>query len=156
MAISRRSRGNNSEHEASIVRPTLRDYGGQVAHRATTENSGLFHGSSLPIGTLVQKGGTPGHGQTKKSKRNVNGVLLFALGKESIASRDRFRGSQILSQQFRRSGLLKSEKFQFRMLRYVCEMFICREEMTTMRNCSRCDEHIDCASLSPFPDELLL
>jgi len=44
---------------ASILRPALRDYGGQVAHRATTESRVLFHGSSLPTGTLVQEGGTP-------------------------------------------------------------------------------------------------
>ena len=42
----------------SILRPALRDYGGQVAHGATKENKGLFHGPRLPAGTLAQEGVT--------------------------------------------------------------------------------------------------
>ena len=33
-----------------------------VRHSGTKEIKGHFHGSSLPAGTLVQEGGTPGHG----------------------------------------------------------------------------------------------
>jgi hypothetical protein len=50
---------NSVGHGASILRPALRDYGGHVAHRATTESRVQFHGSSLPTGTLVQEGVTP-------------------------------------------------------------------------------------------------
>src|SRR4030043_407127 len=35
-------------------------------------------------------------------------------------------------------------------------MFICCEEMATMRNCSRGDKHINCASLFPFSDKMVL
>ena len=54
------------------------------------------------------------------------------------------------------SGVLESEKLQFRMFRDLREMFICSEEMATMRNRSGCDEHIDGACLSPFSDQLVL
>jgi hypothetical protein len=41
---------------ASILRPALRDYGGQVAHRATTETKSHFHGSSIAL-HIRNKGG---------------------------------------------------------------------------------------------------
>ncbi len=50
---------NSIGHGASILRPALRDYGGQVAHNVTTENKGHFRNSSLPTGTLVQGGHPP-------------------------------------------------------------------------------------------------